>query len=180
MLKTLLNYRQKQRAQSGFTLIESMIAVVVFSFGLLGVAGVMIVSVKNNHNGYLRTQATFLAHSMIENMRNNSWDVWRNNYDGTYGGTFASVAGMCTATAPCACNATIARERQMWSNMIVQMLPGGAGQIACVPSKPLLNPEPCNVSNPPYVGICTVTVSWNESNETNASDAQTVVVQVNP
>ena len=55
----------------GFTLIEVMIAVVVFSFGLLAVAGVMTVAVKSNHNGYMRSQANFLASSMLDSMRKN-------------------------------------------------------------------------------------------------------------
>ena len=44
---------ETNKKQKGFTLIEAMIAVVVFSFGLLGVAGVMLVAVKSNHNGYM-------------------------------------------------------------------------------------------------------------------------------
>ncbi len=44
----------------GFTLLEVLIALLVFSLGLLGMAGLLIVSVKTNHSAYLRTQASFL------------------------------------------------------------------------------------------------------------------------
>ena len=48
--------------------VPALIAIVVFSFGLLGVAGVMTVAVKNNHNGYMRSQAVFLASSSVDMM----------------------------------------------------------------------------------------------------------------
>ncbi len=183
MLKTLFKHRQKKRSQSGFTLIEAMIAVVVFSFGLLGVAGVMIVSVKNNHNGYLRSQAVFLAHSIIETMRINSWELWRNAYNGNYGnpGSIVDLSTMCTTASPCSCDSGVAtRDTQQWSNMIIQTLPNGQGSIQCVPSVAMLSPAACDLSDEPYLGMCTVTVSWDESNETNASSTQQVVVVANP
>ncbi len=183
MFKNLFKNRQKKRSQSGFTLIEAMIAVVVFSFGLLGVAGVMIVSVKNNHNGYLRSQATFLAHSILETMRMNSWELWRNAYNGNYGnpGSIVDISSMCTVGSPCDCNAGVAaRDTQQWSNMIIQTLPNGRGSIQCVPSSAMLLPANCDLSDEPYIGMCTVTVSWDESNETDASSNQQVVVIANP
>ena len=65
----------KFKQQKGFTLIEVMIAVVVFSFGLLGVAGIMTVAVKNNHNGYMRSQAAILTATIVDMMRRNKAGV---------------------------------------------------------------------------------------------------------
>ncbi len=183
MLKKLLKHRKIKRSENGFTLIEAMIAVVVFSFGLLGVAGVMIVSVKNNHNGYLRSQATFLAHSIIETMRMNSWELWRNAYNGNYGnpGSVVNISSMCTVSAPCGCNAGVAaRDTQQWSNMIIQSLPNGKGSIQCAPTVALSNSVSCDMSDEPYLGMCTVTVSWTESNETDASSTQQITIVANP
>ena len=64
-MKMIKQYNQ------GFTLIEVLVAVLVFSFGLLGIAGMMTISVKSNHNGYLRSQANFLAENMVDRMRAN-------------------------------------------------------------------------------------------------------------
>ncbi len=183
MLKKIYMHRQKKRHQNGFTLIEAMIAVVVFSFGLLGVAGVMIISVKNNHNGYLRSQANFLAHSIVETMRMNSWELWRNAYNGNYGNpaSIVDVATMCTAASPCGCNVGVAaRDTQQWSNMIIQTLPNGQGTIQCVPTVAMLSPAACNLSDEPYLGMCTITVSWDESTETAASSTQQVIIVANP
>lgn len=174
--------RKSLQREKGFTLIEAMIAVVVFSFGLLGVAGVMIVSVKNNHNGYMRSQATFLAHSMIEMMRKNSWSLWNNTYNGTFGhpATFVSLATTCDAGSPCNATGVANRDTQLWANMLLQTLPQGAGTINCVQTGAAPIAVAWNKVDRPYLGICTVTVFWNESNSSNAVDAQSIVVQANP
>lgn len=64
-MKHLINKDQ------GFTLIEVLIAVLVLSIGLLGLAALQATSLRNNHSGYLRSQATLLAYDMIDRMRAN-------------------------------------------------------------------------------------------------------------
>lgn len=59
-------------SQSGFTLLEVMIALVIFSIGLLGLAGLQAVSLQNNQSAYTRTMATLLASDMGDRIRNNS------------------------------------------------------------------------------------------------------------
>jgi len=168
----------KDKKQKGFTLIEAMIAVVVFSFGLLGVAGVMLVAVKSNHNGYMRSQANFLAHSIIESMRGNSWAVWNNVYDGTYQG-YSAVDGVCTSASPCNCSSVARRDTQKWSNMITNTLTNGSGSISCAASG-AYGSYTCGQSDQPYLGLCTVTVTWNESNEKDASSEQSVTIVSGP
>ncbi|MFK5985967.1 MAG: type IV pilus modification protein PilV [Pseudomonadota bacterium] len=58
--------------QSGFTLIEVLIALVIMAIGLLGIATLQIVGLKNNHSAYLRTQATTLANEYADLLRANS------------------------------------------------------------------------------------------------------------
>lgn len=171
----------KIKNKKGFSLIESMIAVTVFSFGLLGVAGVMTVAVKNNHNGYMRSQAAFLASSIVDAMRRNREGVWQGNYNGTFSG-YSAVSSLCT-TAGCFSPGIAARDVQKWSNMIDQRLPNSSGTIACVSPGPPIHafpnmiqiPSPSNpgvlISIPcthctvePYNGFCDITINWSESN----------------
>lgn len=56
----------------GFTLVEIMIAVFVLAIGLLGMAGLQMASLKNNHSAYLRTQAVEYAYDISDRMRANS------------------------------------------------------------------------------------------------------------
>jgi type IV pilus assembly protein PilV len=164
-----LNNRKRNK-QQGFTLIEVMIAVVVFSFGLLGVAGVMTVAVKNNHNGYMRSQAAFMASSIIDMMRRNKGGVKAGLYDGTYSG-FVDVTSMCTIS-PCGPTNLAARDVQQWSNMITQLLPNSSGTIACA-----LNTV---WPDAPVNGFCTVTVNWTESNEIDSESNQTLSIVATP
>lgn len=56
----------------GFTLIEVLITLVVFSVGLLTVAGLQTISKKANYDALQRTTATLLAHDITERMRANA------------------------------------------------------------------------------------------------------------
>jgi type IV pilus assembly protein PilV len=167
---------------AGFTLIETMIAIVVFSFGLLAIAGVMTVAVKSNHNGYMRSQASFLASSMLDTMRRNIRAVWAGSYDGTVSG-YSDVNSMCQS-AGCTFNQLAARDLQFWSNTITQILPNSTGEISCVAGSAFLDTAgPINApfyAVEPYSGICTITVNWTESNETAGDSTQSLVLQGKP
>lgn len=59
------------RKQYGFTLVEVLIAVVIFGVGLLTVASLQVVARKANFEAVQRTTATHLAQGMLERMRAN-------------------------------------------------------------------------------------------------------------
>ena len=61
--------------QSGFTLIEVMVAIVILSFGLLGVAGMMVKGIQFTHSAQQRSVGTLLAYDMIDRMRSNQAGV---------------------------------------------------------------------------------------------------------
>lgn len=56
---------------SGFTLLEVLISIVIFSIGLLGLAGLQITGIRLNHDSLLRTIATIQANDMADRMRTN-------------------------------------------------------------------------------------------------------------
>jgi type IV pilus assembly protein PilV len=62
---------QPRRRTAGFTLIEVLVALVVLSIGLLGVAALQMVGLKGNLSASLRTQASYLADDIIDRMRAN-------------------------------------------------------------------------------------------------------------
>lgn len=57
--------------QEGFSLFEVLIALLVFSIGLLGLAHLQGFSMSSSYNSYLRAQATSLASSIVDRMRAN-------------------------------------------------------------------------------------------------------------
>jgi len=166
----------------GFTLLEVLVAVLVFSFGLLGIAGMMTISVKSNHNGYLRSQANFLAENMVDRMRANPVALW----NGSYAGTAATGSQVCDLSNQCTYDDLAAFDMQQWADSLAVALPAGTGSILCVnngvlPGTMASADSPSIWSPvPPYEGVCTVTVNWNESNRESATDAQQVVLVVQP
>ncbi len=89
-MSCILNTRSSQSYSSqsplvkphkGFTLIEILVAVVILSIGLLGVASLQVQGLRNNQSAYLRSQATLLAYDMADRMRTNSAEAIAGSYD---------------------------------------------------------------------------------------------------
>lgn len=145
--------------QRGVTLIEVLIAVLIFSIGLIGVAGLLVMSARSNHAAYLRTQVTFLAQSMADRMQANSIGVWRGDYDGTYpNGNAQDCAAGCTPRQ------LALHDRGAWSSQLVTFLPAGVeASIACNNAGMAVAPTTDQLAlRPPYGGTCKMTVTWTE------------------
>lgn len=55
--------------QSGLTLLEIMITVVILSLGLLGLAGLQMTGLKNNRNAYYQTVAAQVVQDLAERIK---------------------------------------------------------------------------------------------------------------
>lgn len=86
--------------QRGFMLIEALIAVVIFSFGLLAIIGLQAVSIKNASEAKYRTEASFLANELIGR-------IWADR---------SSVVSGYTAPSD-------------WTSRVATALPSGSGTI---------------------------------------------------
>lgn len=64
-----MNTQYSVKQQAGFTLIEAMIALLVFSVGLLGLAGMQMSGLQNNHNSLMRTYAIQNSYDIAERIR---------------------------------------------------------------------------------------------------------------
>ncbi len=170
---------------AGFTLLEVLIAIFIFSIGLLGVASMMSVAIRNNHNGYLRTQANFLLNSMIDRMHVNQVGLWTNKYDSinvTGGALPLGGLGCDSLSSTCDASQLADRDAAAWAVSIGQLLPPGAqGSVQCnTPPMPFLITAGSNwVPVPSYTGSCTVTINWNENNE-QGIQGQTATLTVTP
>jgi type IV pilus assembly protein PilV len=71
----------KCNSQSGTTLIEVLITVVLVSIGLLGLAGLQLTTVQNSNSSSERFEATTLAHDILERIRANRRDALAGNYN---------------------------------------------------------------------------------------------------
>jgi type IV pilus assembly protein PilV len=106
----------RRRAQRGTTLIETLVALVVLSVGLLGIAALQIASLSNNRGAHLRSQAQVLAYDIADRMRANRNAALVNAYVVNFG----------AAPAGAALNAL---DLQAWKQTLGLTLPGGDGRI---------------------------------------------------
>src|SRR5918999_807642 len=124
--------------ESGFTLLEVLVALVVLSLGLLGVYGLQLTSLKNNDSAYLRSQATLYAYEIIDRLRANREAALAGAYNKT-------LSAFSSLTVP-GSGASIAEiDRYEWYQNLETTLPSAQGAIDC------------NAS-----AICTATVQWDD------------------
>lgn len=64
-LVRLNDVEPQSKAQQGIALLESMIAIVIFSMGILALAGLQSVMVRNTSDAKYRSEATFIAQQAI-------------------------------------------------------------------------------------------------------------------
>ncbi len=113
----------RTRKAAGFSLIEVLVAVLIVSIGVLGVAGLQFVALRNNTNALFRTQAFQLAYDVI--------DRARANPDQDYALAFGDAAPDgpdCTATD---CTPTEVRDYdlEVWMTDLSDALPSGDAQV---------------------------------------------------
>lgn len=147
--------------QRGFSMLEVLIAVLVFSLGMMGLAGLLIFAIQSNHVAYLRTQATFLASNMADRMGANPAGLWANDYN-------TSIDAPGTAVPSCAAGCSPAdlatRDIAVWSQQVNTFLPKAQGNISCLTNGLAVTPNATQTNErPPYGGTCTMQLSWNEA-----------------
>jgi type IV pilus assembly protein PilV len=69
--------------QRGFSMIELLVAVLIMGVGVLGVTGLQMVSLQNNRDALMRTEALQMAYNILDRVRvNPGTGVPGANYDG--------------------------------------------------------------------------------------------------
>lgn len=93
--------------ERGFSLLEVLIALLVLSVGLLGIAGLQTFSLQFNHQSYERTQATLLVSDITERITANPLAARAGGYDGVL---FAALASSYTGYGGCPANCASTSE----------------------------------------------------------------------
>ncbi|MFT7228255.1 MAG: type IV pilus assembly protein PilV [Methylophilaceae bacterium] len=82
---TSLPATQLPKSQKGVVLLEALIAVLVFSFGVLALAGLQAAMIKNTDEAKYRAEATFVAQDKLS-------EVWLTGTDNLAGHVVAGSA----------------------------------------------------------------------------------------
>jgi len=129
-------------SQSGVGLIEILIAVLVLGLGLLGVAAMQSLALRNSQSSLERSQAVVQAYAMADAMRANAMAAKSGAYN-----TGAPQCYGATAGTPAA-NDLAAADRADWVRALGKSLGETAstcGRVACA------------------VDLCTVEVVWDDT-----------------
>ncbi len=143
---TELKHRPPTTRAAGFSLLEVLVGLIILAIGLLGLAGMQIVSLRQNNDAYLRSQATLQVYDILDRMRANR----RYALDGEYAIGFGEQAD---ADLP----AVVKNDLDLWKNTLNATLPGpGDGRIVMTNST-----------------LVAVSIRWNETSAQNATQNST-------
>lgn len=119
------------RKQQGVTLLETLIAILVLSFGMLGMLGVIINSLKLTTSSNYRTIAAQYAYSMADIVRGTPALL------ASYAAPTAANKPNCFSTNLTGCPKAdlVNMQLDLWQKNLAQSLPSGAG-IVCRDSTP--------------------------------------------
>jgi type IV pilus assembly protein PilV len=106
------------RRARGFTFVEALVALLVLSIGLLGVAALQLTSLRSNHSSSLRSQATLLAYDIVDRMRANRTAALSGAYNLEPANALDDES-------------TVIREVDLvrWRKSLSETLPSGVGSI---------------------------------------------------
>ncbi len=153
-----------RRRARGITMVESLVALVILSVGMLGIAGLYVAGIKAGRSALLRTQAVNLASDMADRIRANRRAVMAYDMD-TYAGDPTDqgcVGDECTSVE-------LAEDDLFrWKTAIEAALPG----------RPLAlgNVEVVDQAAP-AADQYAISVTWHEAGETEASTYTLMVEQ---
>ena len=134
-----------RRRADGFTLIESLVALLVLSIGLLGVAAMQLSSLQANNGAFQRTQATFLAQDIADRMRANRKAALDGDYDIAFGDAVPAEP------------ATVAEnDLVVWKDRLSSTLPAGASGDAADASDAAITTNAADET-------VTITIQWDDS-----------------
>ena len=115
------------KQQRGFTLIEAMIALVIFSVGLLGLAGMQMSGMQNNQSAILRTQAIQQSYDMAERIRANLGNATGAGVGGAYNNLNSGNVSCVGNAGSCSTIATF--DFADWYGITQNVLPSGTGSV---------------------------------------------------
>ncbi len=130
--------------QSGATLIEVAITVLILATSLLAMATLQTRSLQFNQSAFMRSQANIHAYDIMDRMRinrgidsDNRLSAYSADYDDDPSG-----------------NTVATRDVSEWRGRLEKDLPDGQGKIACVQA----------------TRICTISIKWKDSSLFNEED----------
>ena len=143
----------QRRAQVGVSMIEFLVALVIFAFGTLGLAGLQTQALAYSQGSLYRSQATTLTDDILDRMRTDRVNAKAGNWDTAVTADYTTFTGTSIADT----------DRKEWKEQVKDLLPSGQASIAYD-----------SVNN-----VVTVTIQWDDrrGNRSATTVTQSFVTQ---
>ncbi len=128
MMKTLVSnstYRSALAVPRGFSLLEILVALLVLSVGLLGLAGLQLNGLRSNQDSYNLSQAMAQAYDMADRMRANMTGIAAYATNST---VIPSDPGC--ITGGCSSPQLAQYDLFQWNTANANLLPSGKGLVS--------------------------------------------------
>jgi type IV pilus assembly protein PilV len=130
------HFHTQRRGQRGFSMLEVLVGLVIFAFGMLGLAGLQTRTLAFSQTSLYRSQATALTDDILDRMRADR----ANANNGNWNTAFTDVSSTITGTL------LYQTDLKDWKQQVETLLPSGAASIEQEAG-----------------GIMKITVQWDES-----------------
>ncbi|WP_051546690.1 type IV pilus modification protein PilV [Lysobacter capsici] len=156
--------RSSRRRQTGVGLVEILVAVLVLGFGLLGVAAMQSLALRNSQSSMQRSQAVVQAYAIVDSMRANAAEAKKGAYN---------------MAAPRCANGVIPKPDSTATLAVADQAAWMQGLAASLGARD----STCGQVTCDSAGLCTVSVRWDDTRggtaggESNA-DKLTYTLQV--
>lgn len=138
--------------QSGVSLLESMIAILLVALGLLALVGLLVRSSASLGSATARDRAGMLAASMLDQLRVNTPKALKEN---------AAFVNSTVTSGNCATDRTSTNPIDRWRGELACALPSGAGAVDVDPSSRRAK----------------VTIRWDDSRTVGGSATESLVME---
>ena len=137
-----------RKRQTGFGLVEVLISLLIVSIGLMGIAGLQVMALKNVGSSMERSQAVIQTYSYLEILRANRAQAVISNLDLPMTCDPENLAG------------SLVQQRKWITQLQETMGPQSCGQVECLGG-----------------GKCTITIQWDDSRAEGGLDEQQLVTE---
>lgn len=127
--------RHSSKAQSGVSMLELLVSLLIFSFGMLGLAGLEIRTLSMSQSSLYRSQATALADDILDRMRADRANALAGNWNTALATAASSVTG----------SALYQTDLKDWKATVESLLPAGQASVAV------------------NANVVTITLQWDDS-----------------
>lgn len=148
------NNRLSRRSQQGVSMIEVLIALLIFAIGLLGVAGMQTLALKSTNNSNTRTLVNIHAYEIAERMRANMTAAEDGDYN-----SINAVTGATNCMPSCTPAQLAAWDGDEWISNLQADVPTATASVAYAS------------------GTATITINWTERGLGNDTESQTYTLR---